>query len=234
MSDSIKIKKGVDIKLVGAAENVIASLDRPGIFAIKPTDFHNLVPKLVVREGDQVKAGSVLFHDKYREAIKFTSPVSGEIAEVRRGEKRRILEIRILPDVESQSIDFGAADPVSLSRDQTFFIQAGLFLLIVYIAYRNRSSTTRGKGRAISAESILGALVGFFNGYLIMGALWYFLDINEYPLDPLIIAPSITSPSAQNLAAMPMIVFSGGVAGSGDFLAIVVIILLLFVILAIN
>lgn len=123
---------------------------------------------------------------------------------------------------------------VSLSRDQTFFIQAGLFLLIVYIAYRNRSSTTRGKGRAISAESILGALVGFFNGYLIMGALWYFLDINEYPLDPLIIAPSITSPSAQNLAAMPMIVFSGGVAGSGDFLAIVVIILLLFVILAIN
>lgn len=132
MSDSIKIKKGVDIKLVGAAENVIASLDRPGIFAIKPTDFHNLVPKLVVREGDQVKAGSVLFYDKYREAIKFTSPVSGEIAEVRRGEKRRILEIRILPDVESQSIDFGAADPVSLSRDQIIdkLMDSGLWPLI--------------------------------------------------------------------------------------------------------
>ncbi len=118
MSDSIKIKKGLDIKLIGTAENVIATLDRPGIFAVKPTDFHNLVPKLVVREGEQVKAGSILFHDKYREAIKFTSPVSGEIAEIRRGEKRRILEVRILPDVESQSLDFGVADPVSLSRDQ--------------------------------------------------------------------------------------------------------------------
>lgn len=117
MSDYIKIKKGVDIKLKGAAENVIATLDRPEIYAIKPTDFHNLTPKLMVKEGDQVKAGSVLFHDKYREAIKFTSPVSGEIAEVRRGAKRRIMEIRILPDAETQSIDFGAADPVSLSRE---------------------------------------------------------------------------------------------------------------------
>ncbi len=124
---------------------------------------------------------------------------------------------------------------VSLSRDQTFFIQAGLFLLIVYVAYRNRSFTSsRARGRAISAEGILGALIGFFNGYLIMGALWYFLDINEYPLDPLIIAPSITSPSAQNLAAMPMVILSGGVGGSGDFLAVIVIILLLFVILAIG
>lgn len=123
---------------------------------------------------------------------------------------------------------------VSLSRDQTFFIQAGLFLLIVYIAYRNRSFTSRGRGRAISVEGILGAMIGFFNGYLIMGALWYFLDINEYPLDPLIVGPSIASPTAQNLAAMPMVILSGGVGGSGDFLAIVVIILLLFVILAIS
>jgi hypothetical protein len=121
-----------------------------------------------------------------------------------------------------------------LNRDQTFFIQAGVFLLIVYVAYRNRSFTSRGRSRAISAESILGAMIGFFNGYLIMGAIWYFLDINEYPLDPLIVGPAITSPSAQNLAAMPMVILSGGVGGSGDFLAIIVIILLLFVILAIS
>lgn len=132
MSQSIKIKKGVDIKLKGVAEQVISTLDRPEIFAIKPTDFHNLVPKMEVKEGDQVKAGSIIFSDKYREAIKFTSPVSGEIAEVVRGAKRRILEVRILPDAQSQSIEFGTADPVSLSRDAIIdkLLMSGLWPMI--------------------------------------------------------------------------------------------------------
>lgn len=117
MSQSIKIRRGVDVKLKGLAEQVISIHDRPGIFAIKPTDFHNLIPKMEVKEGDQVKVGSVIFSDKHREAIKFTSPVSGEIAEVVRGAKRRILEVRILPDSQSQHVDFGAADPTTLSRE---------------------------------------------------------------------------------------------------------------------
>jgi len=132
MSKTIKIKKGVDIKLKGTAEHVVAKLDRPEIFAVKPTDFHNLTPKMEVREGDEVKAGSVLFHDKYRDKIKFTSPVSGEVAEIRRGAKRRILEVRILPDANSESIDFGAADPVSLSREEVIekLLKSGLWTAI--------------------------------------------------------------------------------------------------------
>lgn len=129
MSKAIKIKKGVDIKLEGAADKVVTQLDRPEIFAVKPTDFHNLTPKLEVREGDEVQAGTVLFHDKYNDRIKFTSPVSGEVAEIRRGAKRRILEVRILADKTSKSIDFGKADPASLSRDQIIdkLLQSGLW-----------------------------------------------------------------------------------------------------------
>lgn len=132
MSKSIKIRKGTDIKLQGTPEPVIAQAARPEICAVKPTDFHNLTPKMVVREGDQVKAGSVLFQDKYREDIKFTSPVSGEVVEIRRGEKRRILEVRILPDSESRHEEFGAADPASLSREQVIekLMHSGLWAFV--------------------------------------------------------------------------------------------------------
>lgn len=122
---------------------------------------------------------------------------------------------------------------VVFPRDQAFFIQAGIFLLMVYGAYQNRAFVPRAARRNTTA-SILGGLVGFLNGYLIAGAIWYFLDINEYPLDPLIIAPSINSPSAQYLPSMPMVILSGGVAGTGDFLAIIVIGLLMLVILSIS
>jgi hypothetical protein len=120
----------------------------------------------------------------------------------------------------------------SAPREQTFFIQAGIFLLIVYAAYQNKTFNARARTGAISG--LLGILVGFFNGYLIGGTLWYFLDINEYPLDPLILAPSLNSPSAQALPTIPLVVLSGGTAGTGDFLAIIVIGLLLLVVLSIS
>jgi hypothetical protein len=120
----------------------------------------------------------------------------------------------------------------SAPREQTFFIQAGIFLLIVYASYQGRGFTARARTGNISG--LLGALVGFFNGYLIGGTLWYFLDINEYPLNPLITAPALNSPTAQSLATIPLVVLSGGVGGNGDFLAIIVIGLLLLVVLSIS
>jgi hypothetical protein len=61
------------------------------------------------------------------------------------------------------------------------------------------------------------------NRYLIAGTLWYFLDINEYPLAPLVIAPGPGSPSERALDLLPLVILSGGVNGGGDFLAIAVI-----------
>src|SRR5690554_6760407 len=100
MSKAIKITKGVDIKLEGAAENKISAAQRSNVYAIKPDDFFGSIPKLMVKQGATVKAGSPLFFDKNRDKVKFMSPVSGEVVEIKRGAKRKILEIKVLADSE--------------------------------------------------------------------------------------------------------------------------------------
>jgi Na+-transporting NADH:ubiquinone oxidoreductase subunit A len=99
MSKTVKLKRGLDIKLVGKAENKITECPPPDTFAIRPTDFLGLKrTKSLINEGDTVKAGTPLFYDKKNEKIKVVAPVSGEVVEVKRGEKRRLLEVKILAD----------------------------------------------------------------------------------------------------------------------------------------
>ena len=117
MSKVLKIKRGANIKLVGEAEKILTDAPMPDTVAIKPTDFEGTVAKLAVKVGDEVKAGTTLFYDKDNEKIKFTSPVSGEVAEIKRGAKRVIQEIIIVADKESKYVDFGAADPAKESRE---------------------------------------------------------------------------------------------------------------------
>lgn len=118
MSDVIKIKRGVDIKLIGEAESSFAKPMAIETAAIKPDDFNGVRFKLAVKEGDEVKAGTPLLYNKDHEQVKFCSPVSGEVAQVIRGAKRRILEIRILADKEIKYEDFGAANPNDLPREE--------------------------------------------------------------------------------------------------------------------
>lgn len=132
MSEVIKIKKGVDIKLQGEAEKIFASADTPSTYALKPSDFPGVRMKLKVKEGDEVLAGDPIFFNKDRDSVTFGAPVSGEVAEVVRGEKRRILEVRILADKELRYREFGAADPSALSRDEVKgkILSAGMWPLI--------------------------------------------------------------------------------------------------------
>lgn len=116
MSEIIKIKKGLSIKLQGEADRTISSLNSTK-YALKPTDFIGVFPKLNVKEGDKVKAGSPVFFDKHRDNIQFTSPVSGTITEIKRGAKRILLEIRIEADGTNDFVDFGAANPEKLDRE---------------------------------------------------------------------------------------------------------------------
>ncbi|AWV97768.1 Na(+)-translocating NADH-quinone reductase subunit A [Arcticibacterium luteifluviistationis] len=102
MGKSIRLKKGYDIKLLGEASKEISEIPVADIFAVKPTDYLSITPKLVVKEGDEVLAGSSLFFDKKRPEINFPSPVSGEVVEIVRGAKRKVLEIRILADKTSK------------------------------------------------------------------------------------------------------------------------------------
>jgi len=117
MSTVHTIKKGLDIRLIGEAEKTIVDLNAKR-YAIKPPDFVGCFPKMLVQEGDTVKAGTQIFFDKYREEIKFTSPVSGKVVELRRGAKRKLLEVIIESDGLFESRDFTKADPARLSREE--------------------------------------------------------------------------------------------------------------------
>ncbi len=118
MSKYIKIKRGLNIKLAGEANKIFSDLPLPETFAIKPPNFIGVTPKLLVKQGDEVQAGTALFIDKNNEAIKFCSPVSGEVIEIIRGEKRKILEVKILADKEITYVAFNKANPKGLSRDE--------------------------------------------------------------------------------------------------------------------
>lgn len=118
MSNDIRIKKGLDLKLKGAAELKVSAVSRSQVYTIKPSDFHKVMPKLVAKEGAHVKAGEVIFHSKYDEKVKFVAPVSGKITEIKRGDKRVILEICIQADVQNETLDHGKKDVKSLSEDQ--------------------------------------------------------------------------------------------------------------------
>lgn len=131
MSTITTIKKGLDIKLVGEAEKTITEIHAKSI-AIKPTDFTGVFPKLLVKEGDLVKAGSPVFFDKYRDNIVFTSPVSGVVSEIKRGAKRKLLEIRISKDSKNDSIDFGSQNPSKLTKESITekLLKSGLWVFI--------------------------------------------------------------------------------------------------------
>ncbi|MFZ4827228.1 MAG: CvpA family protein [Phototrophicaceae bacterium] len=123
---------------------------------------------------------------------------------------------------------------VSVPRSQVFFIQTGLFITVVFFAYQTRGPLkSDNSGRDTLQESVLGSLLGFLNGYLIWGTIWYFLDINQYPLTPWVIAPSPGSPSDNALSILPLVILGGGPTGNGDLLAIAVIILFLIVLIVI-
>jgi Na+-transporting NADH:ubiquinone oxidoreductase subunit A len=131
MSETIVIKQGLDIKLLGEAEKNITEIEA-GCYAVKPTDFPGVFPKLLVAEGDQVKAGTSLFFDKYRENIYFSSPVSGTIKEIRRGAKRVVLEITVTADSQNTYEDFGKADPSTLDREKIIekLLKSGVWPMI--------------------------------------------------------------------------------------------------------
>lgn len=117
MSKDIRIKKGHTLRLKGETEKTLVDAPRSKTFAIKPPDFHAVIPKMVLKEGARVEAGDELFFSKYTEEIKFTSPVSGTLKEIKRGEKRRIMEVIIDADPSDTYREFGTLDPLSSDVD---------------------------------------------------------------------------------------------------------------------
>ena len=129
MSKVIHIKKGLNIPMLGEAEKVIKKANQAEYYAIKPTNFIGIRPKLLVQPGDKVKAGTALFYDKLQEQVHFTSPVSGEVTEIRRGERRVIQEIIIKADANIEYESFKTGNPSSFSKEEIIeiLLQSGLW-----------------------------------------------------------------------------------------------------------
>ncbi|MBZ9627402.1 Na(+)-translocating NADH-quinone reductase subunit A [Psychroflexus sp. CAK57W] len=132
MPIDIKIKKGLTLKLKGEAENSIEQAQKSKTVALRPSNFHSLVPKMVVKEGAKLKAGDEVFFSKYSDKTKIVSPVSGTLKEIKRGAKRKILDVIIEADDEVNYKDFGAMDPFksdsSEVKDRIFSTGLGIFL----------------------------------------------------------------------------------------------------------
>ena len=137
MSNNIYLKKGLDLPIAGEAVQQTKKVIVPDIVAVKPTDFRGLVPKLLVREGDKVLAGTPVLADKMSQNILFASPVSGTVAEVVRGEKRKLLEVRIKADAEQEYVDFGVKQVSDMTAEQIkeSILAAGLWPAIIQRPY---------------------------------------------------------------------------------------------------
>ena len=117
MSQIFNIRKGLNISLAGKAEKFFGKAGTSELYALKPGDFHGLIPKLEVKEGSVVKAGTTLFTDKSRPEICYTSPVSGTVAAINRGERRVINEVVIRPDNRMDYEIFTAGSPLNMTRE---------------------------------------------------------------------------------------------------------------------
>ena len=137
MANVIKLRKGLDIHLQGKAEEKKIQLKSNGKYALVPDDFEGVTPKVVVKEGDKVKAGDALFVNKQYPEVKFASPVSGTVREVVRGERRKVLCIKVDADAQQQFTDFGKKNVAGLNGEQVInaFLEAGIFGYINQLPY---------------------------------------------------------------------------------------------------
>ena len=137
MSQNIVLKKGLNIPIGGEAELRVSKAIAPGITAVRPTDFKGLLPRLLVKEGDSVLCGSPVIADKKNPDILLTSPVSGTVKALVRGEKRKLLAVLIEADDEQKCIDFGVKDPASMDAGEitAALLESGLWPWIIQRPY---------------------------------------------------------------------------------------------------
>ena len=138
MANVFKLRKGLDINLKGKAAEEKVSLGASEEYALVPDDFTGMVPKVVVREGDVVRAGDALFVDKRYPEIGFASPVSGSVSAIVRGDRRKVLHVKVKADAQQRYADFGKKKEVgSMSGEdvKNALLEAGLFGYIDQLPY---------------------------------------------------------------------------------------------------
>ncbi len=154
MANVIKLRKGLDIYLQGKAEEKKIQLKSNGKYALVPDDFEGVTPKVVVREGDTVQAGDALFVNKQYPDVKFASPVSGKVVAVERGERRKVLCIRVEADAQQSYVDFGKKNVAQMDGQAVIkaLLNAGIFGYINQLPYAvSTNPETKPKAIFVSA-----------------------------------------------------------------------------------
>ena len=138
MANVIKLRKGLDINLTGkASKDVTLKVAQTDEYALVPEAFVGVTPKVVVREGDHVNAGDALFANKACPDVKFASPVSGTVTAIERGERRKVLCVKVKADAVQTSTDFGKKNVETMdgSAVKQALLEAGLFGYINQLPY---------------------------------------------------------------------------------------------------
>ena len=137
MTNVIKLRKGLDIRLRGKAAEEKITLKSNGQYALVPDDFEGVTPRVVVKEGDHVKAGDALFVNKLYPEVKFASPVSGTVKAVERGERRKVLYVKVEADAQQEYVDYGKKDVSKMDGQAVVdaLLEAGIFGYINQLPY---------------------------------------------------------------------------------------------------
>lgn len=133
----IKLRKGLNLNLAGRAALEKITIRSNGHYALQPSSFVGITPKVLVREGDTVRAGDALFADKNNPKVLFASPVSGKVVSVERGERRKVLSVRVDADAQQEYVEYGRKEPARLSGDEVVesLLAAGIFGYINQLPY---------------------------------------------------------------------------------------------------
>ena len=142
------------MNLKGKAVKEKTNIVRGSELALTPDAFVGMTPKVVVKEGDMVKAGDALFVNKQYPDVKFASPVSGQVSAVIRGERRKVLCVKVKADQEQQYVDYGKKDVAQLDGEavKQALLEAGLFGYIDQLPYAvSTNPETQPKAIFVSA-----------------------------------------------------------------------------------
>lgn len=149
MSADITLKKGLSIPLNGEATKKTIAPKTSNTFILYPEDFHGIVPKMLVKEGEKVSLGQPVFFSKANPEIQFVSPVSGALSKIVRGAKRRILEVQIVSDGKDKAVKHKIAqlDKLSDADVKAHLLASGCWPFIKqrpYDVVANPNSTPKG------------------------------------------------------------------------------------------
>ncbi|MCR5313646.1 MAG: Na(+)-translocating NADH-quinone reductase subunit A [Bacteroidaceae bacterium] len=149
MANVIKLRKGLNINLKGKAAAQVSAVQPSKVYGLVPDGFYGMKPKVVVKEGDEVKAGDALFVNKLHPEMKFVSPVAGKVTLVERGDRRKVLSVQVEAAANQEYVDFGKKDANSLTGDQvkTALLESGLFAFFIqrpYAVVANPDDTPKG------------------------------------------------------------------------------------------